>query len=77
VPVPTAPKPLTDQETAIVPNLKGMPLKDAEKTLLDLDLKYKYFIEVNEQFPGSVFKQELPADQKVEKGTVVIFYVGK
>lgn len=76
-PVPTAPKPVTDQETAIVPNLKGMIQADAEKKLLELGLKYQYFLEVNEQSPGSVFKQEPQAGQKVAKGTEVTFYVGK
>jgi hypothetical protein len=76
-PAPTVPKPATDQEQAIVPNLKGIPLADAEKKLLDLGLKYQYFLEANEEFPGSVFKQEPQAEQSVAKGTVVTFYVGK
>ncbi|NHN28267.1 Stk1 family PASTA domain-containing Ser/Thr kinase [Paenibacillus agricola] len=76
-PAPVVPKPTTDSETAIVPNLKGLSVAEADTLLKSLRLRYKYTIEANEQSAGLIFKQELPADQQVAVGTEVTFYVGK
>ncbi len=76
-PVPTTPKPVKDGDIVVVPNLKDMPLKEAEALLLANNLRYQFFLEANEASAGKVMRQDPPANQNVEKGTEVTFYVGK
>ncbi|SFL43569.1 PASTA domain-containing protein [Paenibacillus sp. 1_12] len=76
-PAPVAPKPVKDEDIVVVPNLKDMPLKEAEALLLANNLRYAFFMEANEASAGKVMRQDPPANEKVEKGTEITFYVGK
>ncbi|MCU6795468.1 PASTA domain-containing protein [Paenibacillus sp. WQ 127069] len=76
-PAPATPKPVNEGDIVVVPNLKDMPLKEAEALLLANNLRYQFFLEANEASAGKVMRQDPPANQNVEKGTEVTFYVGK
>lgn len=76
-PAPVTPKPVNEGDIVVVPNLKDMPLKEAEALLLANNLRYQFFLEANEASAGKVMRQDPPANQNVEKGTEVTFYVGK
>ncbi|MDO5709135.1 MAG: PASTA domain-containing protein [Coriobacteriales bacterium] len=60
-----------------VPNLAGLSQDDAEKALIDAGLKGVATKpeESSTETPGLVFKQSIPAGQKVKEGTKVLFTV--
>ncbi|MBQ2986894.1 MAG: Stk1 family PASTA domain-containing Ser/Thr kinase [Tyzzerella sp.] len=59
-----------------VPDLFGRTKERAEEMLKELVLTGEVVEEVNEDYPeGTVFKQEIEAEQEVDKGTVVKYYV--
>ncbi|MDQ1912831.1 PASTA domain-containing protein [Paenibacillus sp. GD4] len=84
-PVQEQPKPAPEPKPAPpagdgpvqVPALKGLSKEEAEKLALSSGLKYAYFLEVNEQPAGKVFKQEPQPGETVDKGTRVTFWISK
>ena len=60
-----------------IPNLTGLSQADAEKALIDAGLKGVATKpeESSTATPGLVFKQSIPAGQKVKEGTKVLFTV--
>lgn len=60
-----------------VPNLVGMTREAAEQKAKDSGLRYAFNLEPNDQPAGTVFKQDLPANQQVPKGERVTFWVSK
>ena len=60
-----------------VPNLVGLAQATAEQHARDSGLRYTYYLEPNDGPAGTVFKQDLPANQQVAKGERVTFWISK
>ncbi|RKN84458.1 PASTA domain-containing protein [Paenibacillus ginsengarvi] len=60
-----------------MPTLTGLSQADAEKAALDSGLRYTYYLETTEHAVGTVFKQEPRANELVEKGSSVTFWISK
>ncbi len=59
-----------------VPDLEGKTKEQAEELLKTAGLTGEVVEEVNEEYlDGTVFKQEIEADEEVDKGTIVKYYV--
>jgi hypothetical protein len=60
-----------------VPSLIGLPLAEAEQTLLQLGYRYGYVIEPGNTPAGTVFQQSPLPGTKAEKGSRVTFQVSR
>ncbi|TNJ66283.1 PASTA domain-containing protein [Paenibacillus hemerocallicola] len=69
--------PSESQPIVGVPTLTGLPKEAAEKMALETGLRYTYYLEVNSQPAGTVFKQEPTPNEQVEKGSHVTFWISK
>lgn len=69
--------PSGDQPIVGVPTLTGLSKEAAEKMALDTGLRYEFFLEIDKQAAGTVFKQEPRPNEQVEKGSKVIFWISK
>jgi len=69
----------TDGSTGIteVPQLIGLSQQEAEQQALASGLRYQYFLEVNEQQAGTVFRQDMEAGASTNKGSKITFWVSK
>lgn len=69
--------PANGENTVQVPTLTGLTQEAAERQALAFGLRYTYYLEVNNQPAGIVFKQEPLPNEKVSKGSRVTFWVSK
>lgn len=60
-----------------VPNLRGLPLADAEQLLIKLGYHYKYLIQAGDTPSGTVYRQDVEPGTKAEAGTRILFYVSQ
>ncbi|WP_068776008.1 Stk1 family PASTA domain-containing Ser/Thr kinase [Paenibacillus sp. FJAT-26967] len=74
-PTPTATP--TEAVAGEVPNLVGLSQSEAEKLAVEAGMRYKFFLEPNEQEKGKVFRQEPGPNTPAAKGDTITFWVSK
>jgi hypothetical protein len=60
-----------------IPTLTGLTKEAAEQQALASGLRYTYYLEMNPQAAGTVFKQEPAPNEQAAKGSRVIFWISK